>query len=441
MNVAVIGCGYVGLTTGAALAWMGHRVYCADRDPSVVGLLNDGKIHLYEPDLDRLVSSAAGAGRLRFTTSTAEAIVGAEVALVCAGTPSSPDGSADLSQVKDAYECIARAPGPRRGALVVATKSTVPPGTCSSLAARYGSYGMRICSNPEFLREGTAVRDALHPDRVVIGSDDPVSTQVLCELYMSLGRPLFVVSPIEAELIKYAANSFLAARISFINEFAELCEAVGADVTRVAAAAGADPRIGASFMQAGIGFGGPCLPKDLKALVSAGRDHGVAMDILEQVERRNSRQRARAVERIARALGGLEGRIVAVWGVTFKPGAGDTRESPPVDVARVIMESGASVRFYDPAVETPVPGIEGAVCCDSPYEAVRGAHALALLTEWDEFRWVDWGLVRRLMEGDFVFDGRNALSPAVVRAMGFEYAGVGRRTGGTEFRHVHPGTP
>ncbi len=430
MNVAVIGCGYVGLSSGAVLASMGHSVVCADKDRAVVESLRSGRVHIPEPGLQDLVASGTASGGLRFTTSAREAVGNAAVVLVCTGTPSGPGGHADLSQVYSAYEEICAVREERAPGLVVATKSTIPPGTTLRLRTAFAGKGLSICSNPEFLREGSAVRDCIRPDRIVIGSDDPAATQALTSLYSAFRSPVFVVSPTEAELIKYASNAFLALKVSFINEMAELCEALGADVTRIAAGAGADPRIGGSFLEAGIGFGGPCLPKDLAALIAAGGDCGVDMAILRQALARNTRQRERSLERVRAALGGFSGRKVAVWGVTFKEGSGDTRQSPSLDFAQRIARLGGEVICYDPAL-TPEcnggPQLEtaGMAVCDDKYEAVAGADALLVLTGWDEFRWADWPRVRGLMRGGLVFDGRNVLPVDLLRHIGFEYMGIG----------------
>jgi len=426
MDVTVIGCGYVGLTTGVVLTSLGHTVTCVDRSEEIIRGLTKGTVHFREPGLPGLVSAGLGSGRLSFATKGGEAVRNSDIVLICVGSPSGPDGAADTSQVDEAFkEIVAEA----RSGLVVALKSTVPVGTCRRLAALAADIapvlGIEVVSNPEFLREGRALSDAMNPDRIVIGSDSARATHAMIELYYPLHAPFLIVSPAEAEFIKYAANAFLATKVSFINELAELAEASGVDICRVARGIGLNPRIGQAFLKPGIGFGGPCLPKDLRALVAAGKSKGVAMTLLQEVERVNLRQRERAIGKLESALGGLAGKTIAVWGLTFKGGTGDIRESPSVELALAVARRGATVRCYDPAVAHPAT-LPPLTICESPYAAVTRAHALAVLTDWDEFARLDLARVRQLMTGRVVFDGRNVLSSEAVRSLGFDYVGMGR---------------
>ena len=431
MHIAVIGTGYVGLVTGACFAEFGVDVTCVDIDEAKVAGLREGRIPIYEPGLDDLVAKNARAGRLAFTTDIKAAVEQALVIFLAVGTPPREDGSADLSFIEEAARSVARH---LNGYKVVVTKSTVPVGTGERLrrliAEERPEAKFGIVSNPEFLREGAAIGDFMRPDRVVIGSRDEEAVAIMRDLY----RPLylietpFVITSVEAaELTKYAANAFLATKISFINEIANLCDAIGCDVHDVARAVGMDGRIGRKFLHPGPGFGGSCFPKDTTALISVARDYGSDALIVGSVVEVNRRQRLRMVEKIERLVGDLAGKTVAVLGLSFKPGTDDMRDAPAVDIVRALVERGARVRAYDPvameAARQLLPEIEYA---SGEYEAVEGADALVFVTEWNQFRALDMERVRTLMRAPKVADLRNIYEPADMRELGFEYTGVGR---------------
>lgn len=427
-SVGVIGAGYVGATTAACLAHLGHEVTCADRDPDLVRRLDDGDVPILEAQLPELIREGIDAGRLRFVSSAAEAADGTDFVFLCVNTPQGDDGEADLSSVAAAVREIA--PVLRPGAIVV-NKSTMPVGSAERVKALLGEAGctdVRIASNPEFLQEGMAVREFLNPERIVVGCDDEETAVRISLLYRKLQARIIVTDPASAEMIKYASNAYLATRISFINSVANLCESVGADVADVALGMGYDPRIGFAALKPGPGFGGSCLPKDTAALLAAARGAEYRFAQLEATVAVNEAQRDRVVEKIAAAAGrSLEGLRVGLWGLTFKAGTNDVRDSPAVDVAARLLARGAAVRAYDPealpeAVTARVP-IE---VVEDPYAACEGASVLAVLTEWDEFRWLDFAKVADLMTRPAVVDARNVLDREALRRRGFEYQGVGR---------------
>jgi UDPglucose 6-dehydrogenase len=431
MHIAVIGTGYVGLVTGTCFAEFGVNVTCVDIDEAKIARLREGQIPIYEPGLEQLVQKNSQAGRLTFTTDLKSAVEQSLVIFLAVGTPPREDGSADLSFVEAAAREVARH---MNGYKVVVTKSTVPVGTGAHLrriiseerpGARFG-----LASNPEFLREGAAVSDFMRPDRVIIGSSDEEAVAILRDLY----RPLylietpFVITSVEAaELAKYAANAFLATKISFINEIANLCDRVGCDVHDVAKAVGMDGRIGRKFLHPGPGFGGSCFPKDTRALASLARAAGAPSRIVEAVIEVNDRQRRVMIEKIERLAGDLSGKLVAVLGLSFKPQTDDMREAPSVDIIRALVSRGARVRAYDPiaadAARAVLPDIDYAA---DEYAAVEGADCLVLVTEWNQFRALDMARIRALMRQPRVADLRNIYEPEDMRALGFEYAGVGR---------------
>ena len=431
MHIAVIGTGYVGLVTGACFAEFGVNVTCVDVDEEKIEQLTEGKIPIYEPGLDQLVARNAQAGRLHFTTDIRLAVEQALVIFLAVGTPPREDGSADLRFIEEAARSVA---GHMNGYKVIVTKSTVPVGTGARLrsiiaeerpGARFG-----VASNPEFLREGAAIDDFMRPDRVVIGSGDEEAVAILRDLY----RPLylietpFVITSVEAaELSKYAANAFLATKISFINEIANLCDLLGCDVHDVARAVGMDGRIGRKFLHPGPGFGGSCFPKDTRALASFARSAGSPARIVEAVISVNERQRRLMVEKIERLVGDLSGKLIAVLGLSFKPETDDLRESPAVEIVRALIARGARVRAYDPiamdAARPLLPEIEYAA---DEYAAVEGADCLAFVTEWNQFRALDMRRVRSLMREPRVADLRNIYEPRDMRELGFDYTGVGR---------------
>jgi UDPglucose 6-dehydrogenase len=431
-RVAVIGTGYVGLTTGACLAHLGHDVVCADIDRAKIELLNRGRIPIYEDGLEALVQDGLAAGRLRFVLGAAEAVAAAQAEFVflCVQTPQGADGAADLRFVEQASAEVA--PALSAGAVVI-TKSTVPVGSARVVERALGRRDVAVVSNPEFLREGQAVHDCLHPDRVVIGSDDQAAAARVAALYQGLNAPVMVTDPATAETIKYACNAFLASKVSFINAIANLCQAVGADVRDVVLGMGYDKRIGFEFLRPGPGWGGSCFPKDSRALVRIAEDAGYDFELLKGVIAVNEQQFRLLTTRIETLAGGsLSGARIAVWGLTFKAGTDDLRDSPAVSVVSRLVERGAVVAAYDPTLGPSEPrppqlqSLPVEVCGDA-YAACSGASVLAVLTEWDEFRWLDFDKVAAAMATPVILDARNLLDPASLRRRGFAYEGMGRR--------------
>src|SRR6476619_7218155 len=430
MRVAVIGAGYVGLTTAACLASLGHDVVCADIDAERVARLSGGDVPIREEGLPQLVGAGLAARRLSFVVGAAKAVPGAELVFLCVPTPQGDDGEADLSYVESAAREIA--PILASGAVVV-NKSTMPVGSTRRVQQILGESGaaldrVTVASNPEFLREGAAVRDFLNPDRIVIGCDDPAAAVRISDLYRAVRAPVLVTDPASAEMIKYASNAFLATKISFINAIANLCEAVDADVREVALGMGYDERIGFEFLHPGPGYGGSCFPKDTAALLYAAESAGYDFSLLKGVVRVNQEQHERMVTKLTELVGGsLSGVTIAVWGLTFKANTDDLRDSPALVIVKRLLEEGATVRAYDPAAGERaadlVPGIE---IGSDPYEVCNGAAALALLTEWDEFRWMDFDRVAQMLQTPTVLDTRNILDPAALRRQGYTYEGVGR---------------
>jgi UDPglucose 6-dehydrogenase len=420
-RIAVIGTGYVGLTTGAYLAHLGHDVTCADIVPEKIDMLNAGRTPIFEPGLDELVREGLDGGRLRFVLGAPTAVPEAEFVFLCVPTPQGADGRADMSYIEKAVREVA--PHLDSEAIVI-NKSTVPVGSARVVEQALGRDDVFVVSNPEFLREGSAVHDCLHPDRIVIGADDQAAALRVASLFERLHAPLMVTDPASAETIKYASNAFLATKVSFVNAVANLCEAVGADVREVVLGMGYDKRIGFEFLKPGPGWGGSCFPKDTRALVRIGEDAGYDFSLLKGVIGVNDEQYERVVEKIVRmADGAVSGKTIAVWGLAFKARTDDVRESPSLEVIARLRERGATVKAYDPAVRGPLDGIE--VCAD-PYDATEGAAVLAVLTEWDEFRWLDLARVFGVMEHPRIVDARNLLEPAAVRRRGFLYDCMGR---------------
>ena len=421
-RVAVVGAGYVGLTTAACLAHLGHDVVCCDVVAEKVAGLSRGQLPIFEAGLDELVRQGLDGDRLAFVVASGPAAEEAEFVFLCVPTPQSAEGSADMSHIEAAAQEIS--PHLEPGSVVV-TKSTVPVGSTWVVERALGRDDVFVVSNPEFLREGSAVHDFLNPDRIVIGSDDHAAAIRVASLFERLRTPLVVTDPASAETIKYASHAFLATKVSFMNAVANLCEAVGADVRQVELGMGYDRRIGFEFLKPGPGWGGPCLPKDTRALVDIGQRADYDFSLLRGVIAVNEEQYDRVVAKIERAAGGsVSGRTVAVWGLTFKARTDDVRDSPAVEVIRRLLERGATVRAYDPRASGEVPGIER---LPDPYAACEGAVVLAVLTEWDEFRWLDLAKVRSAMDQASVVDARNLLDPAAVVRAGFSYQGMGRR--------------
>ncbi len=438
MNICVVGSGYVGLVTGACLADFGMNVTGVDKIASKVEALQQGEIPIYEPGLRSIVRKNMEAGRLRFTTDLGPAIEGARAVFIAVGTPPRPDGSADLTFI----EQVARSIGQHlNNYKVVVTKSTVPTGTGQKVEKIVteesgGSQEFAVVSNPEFLREGSAIDDFLRPDRVVIGSRDPRAIEIMLQIYSPLrvADVPFVVTDVEsAELIKYASNGFLATKISFINEVAALCEAFGADVEVVAQGMGLDSRIGPKFLHPGPGFGGSCFPKDTRAVAQLAHEKGQKFRIIDAVLEANEATKARMLDKIRNALGTFEGKTVAVLGLSFKPDTDDIRESPALPIVDGLEAAGATVRAYDPeampACREEYPDV---TYCDSPYDAASGADALVILTEWNQFRALELGRLKGLLNQPLVIDLRNIYQPAQMAAAGFRYLSVGRPEGRAE---------
>lgn len=432
MHIAVIGTGYVGLVTGACFAEFGVEVTCVDVDESKINKLNQGIIPIYEPGLDALVEKNSKAGRLHFTTDIKSAVQDALVVFLAVGTPPKEDGSPDMSYYRQAAKDIAEA---MNGYKVLVTKSTVPIGTGQWLREFvnenlkvHTSFG--VASNPEFLREGAAIDDFMRPDRVVIGSNEEDAIAIMKDLYRPLyliETPIVITSLEAAELIKYAANAFLATKITFINEIANLCDAIGCDVHDVARGMGMDNRIGRKFLHPGPGYGGSCFPKDTRALTTVADQFGVETRIVDAVIEANDRQRDVMIEKIEKLVGDLSGKQVGVLGLSFKPETDDMRESPAVDIIRAMNERGAKVRAYDPvAIEEAkhcLPEIEYAA---DEYDALKGADALIIATEWNQFRALDMERVKSLLKEPKIADLRNVYEPEDMRELGFDYVGVGR---------------
>lgn len=431
MNICVVGTGYVGLVTGACLADFGMSVQCVDKDESKIAALQAGRIPIYEPGLEEIVAKNQRAGRLRFTTDLKSGIESALAIFIAVGTPPRPDGAPDMTFVRQVAEAIAEH---MNGYKVVVTKSTVPTGTGRMieqiLRSDEGDREFSVVSNPEFLREGSAIADFLRPDRIVIGASDARAIEVMKEIYgpLFLAETPFVITDVaSAELIKYASNGFLAVKISFINEIARLCELMGADVHDVSRGMGLDRRIGSRFLLAGPGFGGSCFPKDTAAAVDLARQHGYRFRIIESAISVNAETKARMIEKITAAAGPLTGRTVAVLGLSFKPETDDIRESPALAVIQDLVGAGALVRAFDPAaMENARAVFPDLYYATDAYDCATGADVLVLATEWNEFRALDFGRLAKLMRSRIVVDLRNVYEPRELSAAGWSYTGVGR---------------
>ena len=426
-RVCVIGAGYVGLPTAGVLSTRGHDVVLAERDERRLNMLLAGEMPIFEPGLDVLLAEGRAAGRLRYMPSAAEAVQGCEFVFLCVPTPQGDDGAADLSYVESAAAEIG--PFLEPGTIVI-NKSTVPVGTVNLVERTIGRSDIAVVSNPEFLREGTAVSDSLHPDRIVVGSTDVRAATAVAELFGSTGAAMVITDPTTAETIKYASNAFLATKISFINAMAALCEAVGADVRDLVLGLGFDKRIGFEFLRPGPGWGGSCFPKDTSALVHIGMEHGYDFGLLRGAIACNDEQIERMVHKLEVAAGGsLDGKTIGIWGLTFKADTDDRRNSPATAITAKVVERGATVRAYDPTVsanDANSPDLAGVEIVADPVEAARGAAVIGLLTEWQEFRWVDFDAVAALMAAPSIVDARNLLDPEAIRGQGFTYVGVGR---------------
>ena len=424
-RVAVIGTGYVGLTTGACLAHLGHTVVCADIDANKIAKLRDGIIPIVELGLAELVTEGMASGRLSFVVGSVEAAKNCEVAFLCVPTPQGEDGSADLSYVQRASEEISAA---LPFEAIVVNKSTVPVGSTKVVEKALKRPDVKVVSNPEFLREGSAVQDFLKPDRVVVGSDDQAAAMKVASLYDGLSTRVIITDPASAETIKYAANAFLATKLSFINAIAAICEGVGADIKDVVVGIGSDKRIGENFLRPGPGWGGSCFPKDSRALIKIAEDADYSFDLLKGVITVNDQQLDRVADKIRLAAGGdLSGKVVAVWGLTFKAGTDDLRDSPAIAIIERLMKLGARVQAYDPTVNVIRPGIPSdLVIAASCGEATAQADVLAILTEWDEFKWVSASETSTHMTSKQIIDARNLLDRKDWERAGFTYQGIGR---------------
>jgi UDPglucose 6-dehydrogenase len=432
VNISVIGTGYVGLVVGACLAETGNNVRCADIDEGKIARLGRGEIPIYEPGLDPIVARNLREQRLSFTTDLAQAIAFSEVIFIAVGTPPGEDGSADLKHVLEVATLVGRHMARET---VVVTKSTVPVGSAAKVAkavAGEAKFPFHICSNPEFLKEGDAVKDFMRPDRVILGLESSHARRVMSELYapfVRTGKPVLLMDIASAEMTKYAANGMLATRISFMNEIANLCDKVGANVDFVRRGIGSDSRIGPSFLFPGPGYGGSCFPKDVKALVSMGKDCGVPLDVLKAVESANERQKRLLLEKLRAALGkDLSGKRVAVWGLAFKAGTDDMRESPALTLVDALLTAGASVCAHDPAAIDQARGLLGNRIdyAETNYEALQGADALVVVTDWNEYRNPDFDRVKRTLKQPVIVDGRNLYDVEKMRDLGVRYHSIGR---------------
>ena len=439
MKITVVGAGYVGLVTGACLAEMGNHVVCLDVDPRKIAMLQRGELPLHEPGLDAVVQRNAAAGRLQFTTDGAAAVAHGTLQFIGVGTPPDDDGSADLQYVLAAAENIGRHMTDYK---VIVDKSTVPVGTADkvrarvaeTLAARGLDLAFAVVSNPEFLKEGAAVDDFMRPDRIIVGCDDERASLLLRAVYLPFMRnrdKLVVMDVRSAEFTKYAANAMLATRISFMNELALLAEKVGADIEQVRKGIGSDPRIGSQFLYAGTGYGGSCFPKDVKALIRTGQENAMQLGVLQAVEDANDRQKLVLVDRVVARFGeDLTGRCFAVWGLAFKPNTDDMREAPSRVVIEQLLRRGAAVQAYDPVAmpeaQRVMAGLAGLRFVDHQTDALQGADALLVITEWKEFRNPDFDLIKATLKQPLILDGRNLYEPALMQALGIDYVGIGR---------------
>jgi len=432
MKIAVIGTGYVGLVAGACLAENGNEVICVDKDSAKVRALQRGRIPIYEPGLEELVRRNRTEKRLTFTTDLTKGVRASQIIFVAVGTPTGEDGSADLRHVLDVAREIGKA---MNGYKVVVDKSTVPVGTSEKVRdviKKETSHPFSVVSNPEFLKQGAAIEDFMKPDRVVIGADDQRAAEIMRELYAPFtrtGAPIMMMDCASAELCKYAANAMLATRISFMNEVANVCEVVGADVDQVRRAVASDRRIGPAFLFPGVGYGGSCFPKDVKAMVKFASAKNYDFEILRAVENVNDRQKIRLLSKMKQHFGSLKGKRIAVWGLAFKPKTDDMREAPAVPLISALLDAGASVAAYDPEAMKVARTIFGTRVDfkDKSYEALSGADGLAIVTEWNEFREPDWTKIKKMLKTPVIFDGRNIYNPDQLRGLGFSYYAMGRR--------------
>jgi UDPglucose 6-dehydrogenase len=431
MKIAVVGSGYVGLVAGACLAENGNEVICVDKDPAKIRALQRGRVPIYEPGLEELVRRNRSEKRLTFTTALERGVRTSQIVFIAVGTPTGEDGSADLQHVLAVARDTARA---MNGYKVIVNKSTVPVGTAArvrEVVRRETTHPFSVVSNPEFLKQGAAIDDFMKPDRVVIGAEDPRGAEIMRELYAPFtrtGAPIMLMDCASAELCKYAANAMLATRISFMNEVANVCEVTGANVDHVRRAVASDRRIGSSFLFPGVGYGGSCFPKDVKAMLRFAAEKDYRFAILDAVEAVNDRQKLRLLSKMQSHFGSLKGKRIAVWGLAFKPRTDDMREAPAVPLIQGMLAAGASVQAYDPEAMTVALGIFGSkvTFAENGYAALKGADALAVVTEWNEFREPDFQRMKKLLGTSVIFDGRKLYNPDQMRAHGFTYFSIGR---------------
>lgn len=436
MNIAVIGTGYVGLVSGTCLAEIGHNVICVDKDETKIAKLNKNILPIYEPGLEELVQRNTKNNRLKFTTDIQSAIQSSKIIFSAVGTPPDADHNADLSAVRAVAESVGKY---MNGYKIIVTKSTVPVGTGDLIKeiikkSQAKPLKFSIVSNPEFLREGNAIQDFLEPDRIVIGTDDPKSAEIMKELYSPIiddEHPLILTDLRSAEVIKYAANSFLATKISFINEIANFCEKVDADITEVAKGIGLDKRIGRKFLNAGIGYGGSCFPKDVKALIQTGKEYGHSFNLLDAVEKVNDNQKEIILEKLFKIHPEISGKTISIWGLSFKPNTDDIREAPSIIIIKKLLEKGAKIKAFDPisnqVVQAKFPDQANLYFATNPYDALQDSSALLILTEWDEFRSPDFSQMKKLMKEHHIFDGRNLHHPRIADEHQINYYSIGRK--------------
>ena len=428
-NICVLGTGYVGLVTGTCLADLGNQVICVDINEAKIETLNTGGMPIYEPGLEEMVKHNRQAGRLNFTTSYVEGIQAADFVFIAVDTPSGSEGEADLRYIRSASEGIAEV---LDHPLIIVNKSTVPIGTgdyVTEVVRRHlkEDVPFSVVSNPEFLREGSAVNDFLYPDRIVLGSTDTESAETVAQLYLPLRAPIIITDLRTAEMIKYASNAFLATRISFINEIAAVCERLGADIKEVAAGMGYDKRIGHAFLDAGVGWGGSCFPKDVKALEYMASIHGCHPSLLRAVMEINRDQRRQVIQKLRSLLDSLQDRTIGILGLSFKPNTDDMRDAPAVEIIHLLQNEGAHIRAYDPqAMENARRILHDVILCDDPYEVAQGCDALVVITEWNEFKHLDMRRIKTAMRRPVLIDGRNIYESKTIRELGFTYRGIGR---------------
>ncbi len=446
-EIAILGTGYVGLVTGACFAELGNSVVCIDIDVERIDGLQRGEIPFYEPGLEELVHRNVASERLFFTTDYGEGLINKDIIFLCLPTPPSSNGAADVTILRAAVARIAEII--QSSDVLVVNKSTAPVGTCQSLqrlisTVNPGLAGVQVLSNPEFLREGSAISDFMSPDRIVIGAEDRSAAERLKQVYEPIDAPVLITDTKSAEMIKYASNAFLATKISFINEIADICEKVGADVSVVAEGMGLDKRIGKAFLRPGVGYGGSCFPKDVMALAHLGAIHGADPKLLKAVMDVNTHQFRRVLFKLREQLGHIEGRTIGVWGISYKPNTDDIRESPSVEIMRLLEQEGAEIKAYDPvAMPKASRRLPNVRMCRNVYEVAEGADAVLLLTEWTEFKSIDLKRVASIMHTPIIIDGRNVLDPLKAQEAGLHYVGVGRgkvrKYGGSELDAlIHP---